>query len=78
MVNVLPTNKKLETRAIKMISSITGLNLEKSSKLFEDSGKSVAVSIIMNETSLNKNDSIKILKESNNNIREAIKKYKEL
>lgn len=76
MVNVLPTNKKLEARAIKMISSITGLNLEKSSKLFEDSGKSVAVSIVMNETSLNKDEAIRILKESNNNIRKAIKNIK--
>ena len=78
MVNVLPTNKKLETRAIKMISSITGLNLKKSSNLFEESGKSVAVSIIMNKTSLNKDDASRLLKESNNNIREAIKKCKYL
>ena len=84
MVNVLPTNKKLETRAIKMISSITGLNLEKSSKLFEDSGKSVAVSIIMNKTSLNKDDASKIeeLKKFNpqkfvSNNKKLIKKIEE-
>lgn len=78
MINVLPTNKKLEARAIKMISSITGLNLEKSSNLFEESGKSVAVSIIMDKTSLNKDCALRLLKESNNNIREAIKKCKYL
>lgn len=78
MVNVLPTNKKLENRAVKMISSITGLNFENSYNLFKESGKSVAVSIIMNETSLNKDNAIKILKESNNSIREAIRKAKYL
>lgn len=76
MVNVLPTNKKLETRAIRMISSITGLDIEKSSKLFEESGKSVAVSIIMNKASINKDKAHKLLKESNNMVRIAIEKAK--
>ncbi|MCZ9961721.1 N-acetylmuramic acid 6-phosphate etherase [Brachyspira hyodysenteriae] len=76
MVNVLPTNKKLETRAVRMISSITGLDIEKSSKLFEESGKSVAVSIIMNKASIDKDKAQKLLKESNNMVRIAIEKAK--
>lgn len=73
MVNVLPTNEKLITRAINMVSKITGVNKDDAKKLFEESGKSVAVSIVMYKANVTRAEAFQALEKSDNHVRTAIK-----
>jgi N-acetylmuramic acid 6-phosphate etherase len=47
MVNVRPTNKKLEDRARRIIGQATGVSEERAAELLEESGRSVRTAIVM-------------------------------
>jgi N-acetylmuramic acid 6-phosphate etherase len=47
MVNVEPTNSKLEDRARRIIEKAAGVSFERASELLEQSGRNVRTAIVM-------------------------------
>lgn len=76
MVNVLPTNEKLKMRAVNIIMEITGITQEDAISLFEESGSSVAVSVVMHKACSTKEVAIQALKKFDNHIKNSIKYIK--
>lgn len=73
MVNVQPTNEKLVKRSINMIKVINEITEEEASKLFEESGRSVAIATIMHKTGVSKETAEKTFAEYDGMIRDTIK-----
>lgn len=73
MVNVQPTNEKLFKRSINMIKVINEITEEEASKLFEESGRSVAIATIMHKTGVSKETAEKTFAEYDGMIRDTIK-----
>lgn len=73
MVNVQPTNEKLVARSIGIIEEITGVSREEATKLFEDSGRSVAVAVVMQKGEVAADKAKELLEKANGKIREALK-----
>ena len=73
MVNVQPTNEKLVKRSINMIKVINEITEEEASKLFEESGRSVAIATIMHKTGVSKETAEKAFAEHDGMIRDTIK-----
>ncbi len=71
MVNVQPSNVKLEDRARRIIAQIAGVSYDEASRLLTESG-SVRTAIIMHERRLNRDDAEKKLAEAGGHLRTAL------
>ena len=76
MVDLKVMNKKLLNRAVNIISSLTGLNIENSEKILLKSNKSVKNAIIMHELKLSFKESEKLLKKYNGSLRNLLDEEK--
>jgi N-acetylmuramic acid 6-phosphate etherase len=72
MVNVQPTNEKLEARAVRIIQQATGASEEHATELLEQSGRSVRTAIVMEKKKLGREQSEKLLEQSKGRIRDAL------
>lgn len=72
MLNVEPNNKKLVERAIRIISSICKLSLNKAKKLFYKAKKNTKAATVMHFKKCNLDTAKLLLKESNFNLRRII------
>lgn len=68
MIDVLPTNKKLVNRAIRIITSVTNVSIEQAKDVLLKADKNVGLAIVMAKTGLNSDDASKLLEKNNNNV----------
>lgn len=73
MVNVQPTNRKLEDRARRIIAQAAGVEAEQAAALLEQAGRSVPVAIVMGKKKLSRADAERLLKSAEGRVREALK-----
>jgi len=73
MVNVQPTNQKLEDRARRIVQEATGLTYEQASELLERAGRTVRTAIVMQKKAISREEAEILLTRSNGRIREALK-----
>lgn len=73
MVDVQATNEKLVDRARRIIVEATGVDYEMAGKFFNEAG-SVKLAIVMILSGANKEDSERILRETNGFVRDSIQK----
>ena len=76
MVDLKVMNEKLFNRAINIISSLTGLDIEHSKRILLKSNKSVKNAIIMHELKVNFVKSEKLLKKYNGSLRDVLDEEK--
>ena len=76
MVDLKVMNEKLLNRAINIISSLTGLDIDNSKKLLLKSDKSIKNAIIIHKLKLNFEESEKLLKKYNGSLRDALNEEK--
>lgn len=76
MVDVQPTNEKLEVRACGIIHSLTEVSEEEAQRLFIESGKNVKIAIVMSIASCGKEEAEKALKETDGHLNKAIQLLK--
>lgn len=72
MVDVKATNEKLYLRAVNMIMEITGVDETKASKVFEESGHSVKISIVMVAKELNSFEAKELLEKNEGIVSKAL------
>jgi len=72
MVNVQPTNGKLEARALGIIQQATGATAARAKDLLEQSGGSVRTAIVMEKKKIPRDQAEKLLTQSKANIRKAL------
>ena len=72
MVNVQPTNAKLEDRAERIVMAVTGLSREAASDLFEASGRCVRTSIVMGQLGVSRVEAERRLAACGGRVREAL------
>ncbi len=72
MVNVAPTNGKLEDRARRIIREITGVPTDRAAELLEASGRSVRVAVIMEKKGLSRADAEQCLASVGGRLRAAL------
>jgi len=73
MVNVQPTNRKLEDRARRIVQEATGLTYEQASELLDRAGRTVRTAIIMQKKGISREEAEILLTRANGRIREALK-----
>jgi N-acetylmuramic acid 6-phosphate etherase len=73
MVNVQPTNRKLEDRARRIIEQATGVSYERAAELLESSGRSVRTAIVMEIRKVSREEAEQRLAAARGRIAEAIK-----
>jgi N-acetylmuramic acid 6-phosphate etherase len=73
MVNVQPTNRKLEDRARRVIEAATGVTGERAGELLEQSGRSVRTAIVMQRKNLPRDQAERLLAAAQGRISEALK-----
>ena len=73
MVNVQPTNQKLEDRARRIIQEATGVTYVEATEVLDRAGRSVRTAIIMQKRQISRDQAEALLKESKGRIREALK-----
>jgi N-acetylmuramic acid 6-phosphate etherase len=61
MVNVQPTNRKLEDRARRIIRQITGVSLDRAAELLNESGRSVPAAIVMEKKGVSRSEAEQLL-----------------
>jgi N-acetylmuramic acid 6-phosphate etherase len=72
MVNVQPSNRKLERRAIGIIQQLTSTSAEHAAELLEQSGRSVRTAIVMGKKNVTRHQAERLLAQSKGRIREAL------
>lgn len=72
MIDVLPTNKKLVNRAIRIITSVTNVSIEQAKDVLLKADKNVGLAIVMAKTGLNSDDASKLLEKNNNNVSQVL------
>lgn len=72
MVNVAPTNGKLEDRARRIIQEVTGVPPARAAELLESSGRSVRVAVIMEKKGLSRAGAEQRLTAVGGNLRAAL------
>lgn len=75
MVDVQPTNLKLEARACRMIKTLLDINDDEAERLFVESGKNVKTAIVMNALHIGKAEAQKVLSDTDGHITNALKGY---
>jgi len=73
MVNVQPTNRKLEDRARRIIQEATGVSYADASELLDQAGRSVRTAIVMQKKRVSREQAEKLLAAAHGRIREALK-----
>jgi N-acetylmuramic acid 6-phosphate etherase len=61
MVNVQPSNAKLEDRARRIIQQAAGVSIERAAELLEQSGRSVRTAIVMAKKGVGREEAERIL-----------------
>jgi N-acetylmuramic acid 6-phosphate etherase len=72
MVNVQPTNRKLEDRARRIIQAATGVAYEQAAELLDQAGRSVRVAIVMQKKQIPREQAENLLARAMGKIREAL------
>ena len=72
MVDVIPSNKKLRKRALRIIQEITGCESEEAETLLDKSGGNAKTSILMYMKGLSCEDARELLKRSGDALRKAL------
>jgi N-acetylmuramic acid 6-phosphate etherase len=73
MVNVQPTNKKLEDRARRIIQQAAGVSYERATELLEQAGRRVRTAIIMGKRHVSREEAERFLAASKGRVSEALK-----
>jgi len=73
MVNVQPTNQKLEDRARRIIQEATGVTYQQATELLERAGRSVRIAIIMQKKQISREEAEALLTRAKGRITEALK-----
>ena len=74
MVNVQPTNKKLEDRARRIIAQAAGVTEDRAAELLEESGRSVRTAILMEKKKVSREEAEELLRLAHGKIGEALAK----
>jgi N-acetylmuramic acid 6-phosphate etherase len=74
MVNVQPTNRKLEDRARRIIEQAAGVTEERAAELLEQSGRSVRTAIVMEKKKVSREEAESLLLKAGGKIGEALGK----
>jgi N-acetylmuramic acid 6-phosphate etherase len=77
MVNVQPTNRKLEDRARRIIQSAAGVSYQRAAELLEEAGRSVRVAIVMETRGVDRQKAERLLASACGRVSEALKLKKE-
>jgi N-acetylmuramic acid 6-phosphate etherase len=72
MVNVQPTNRKLEDRARRIIQAATGLAYDQAAELLDRAGRSVRAAIVMQKKRITREQAETLLARANGRIRGAL------
>ena len=72
MVNVQPTNKKLEDRARRIIAQAAGVTEDRAAELLEKSGRSVRTAIVMEKKKVSRGEAEELLRRVHGKIGEAL------
>ena len=72
MVNVQPTNAKLEDRARRIVAQATGVSAERAAELLEQAGRSVRTAIVMEKRGVDRVEAERLLAGARGRIREAL------
>jgi N-acetylmuramic acid 6-phosphate etherase len=72
MVNVQPTNQKLEDRARRIIQTATGVAYDRAAELLELAGRSLRVDIVMQKKQITRGEAETLLARAKGRIREAL------
>jgi N-acetylmuramic acid 6-phosphate etherase len=72
MVNVQPSNRKLEQRAHRIIQQTTGVTPERAAELLEQAGRSVRTAIVMEKRGLSRTEAERLLTRARGRVREAL------
>jgi N-acetylmuramic acid 6-phosphate etherase len=73
MVNVQPTNQKLEDRARRIIQEVAGVTYEQAADLLDRAGRNVRVAIIMGKKPISREEAEALLSSVKGRLREALK-----
>jgi N-acetylmuramic acid 6-phosphate etherase len=73
MVNVQPSNRKLEDRARRVIQQSTGVTYERASELLDQAGRSVPTAIVMQKKNIGRDQAERLLEVAHGRIAEALK-----
>lgn len=73
MVNVQPTNQKLEDRARRIIQEATGVTYQQAAELLDQAGRSVRTAIVMQKQGISRQEAETRLAHAKGKIREALK-----
>jgi N-acetylmuramic acid 6-phosphate etherase len=73
MVNVQPSNRKLEDRARRAIEQATGATPERAAELLEQSGRSVRTAIVMEKKKIPRSEAERLLAAARGRIAEVLK-----
>ena len=73
MVNVQPTNGKLEDRARRIIQEAAGVSYERAAELLDQAGRSVRTAIVMEKKKIDRAEAERMLAAAGGRISEALK-----
>ena len=73
MVNVAPSNVKLEDRARRIIAQAAGVSYERASELLESGGRSVRTAIVMAKRNIDRKEAEQLLADTGGRLAEALK-----
>lgn len=78
MIDLMPTNEKLKSRAIRIVSEIAGVNNSTALQTLLESDWSVKTSIIMLQCKLNMNDAKELLRKNCGVLRRALNSFSQV
>lgn len=78
MIDLMPTNEKLKSRAIRIVSEIAGVNNSTALQTLLESDWSVKTSIIMLKCKLNKDDAKELLRKNCGVLRRALNSFSQV
>jgi N-acetylmuramic acid 6-phosphate etherase len=73
MVNVQPSNSKMEDRARRIVQEIAGVTFERASELLEQGGRSVRTAIVMEKKRVARDVAEKLLAQAHGKLAEALR-----
>jgi N-acetylmuramic acid 6-phosphate etherase len=73
MVNVQPSNRKLEDRARRIVAQTAGASYDRASELLESAGNSVRTAIVMEKMKIGRAEAEQRLAQARGRIAEALK-----
>ena len=72
MVNVQPTNRKLEDRALRIIAQITMVSMDRAAELLDLAGRSVPTAIVMEKKRVSRSEAESLLSQARGNLALAL------